>query len=218
LAWGRPRLSPSVQARQARCPRSDTGEACGPEPDAPASTIEHATTVRRVAGLFSQLRSENQLTARHIRLRRRIYAHRTRRALPNPLPGWCTRVLSTSEPATLWQLPRARVKHARMPRATVRRAIAPPEIERGPTRPLLRDERGPVSIAAADRKYGHGLIGAQGGGKSPVMARHFAHDARDGDRAVVLIDPKGPPARLALGPAPADRIVHTWTSGTPNSG
>ena len=46
------------------------------------------------------------------------------------LPGWRTGVLSTSELATLWQLPRARVKHARMPRATVRRAIAPPEIDR----------------------------------------------------------------------------------------
>ena len=51
-------------------------------------------------------------------------------ALPNPLPGLRTGVLSTSELATLWQLPRARVKHARLPRATVRRAIAPPEIER----------------------------------------------------------------------------------------
>ena len=35
-------------------------------------------------------------------------------AAPNPLPGWRDGVLSTSELATLWQLPRARVKHARL--------------------------------------------------------------------------------------------------------
>ena len=40
-------------------------------------------------------------------LRRRLYARRTELALPNPLPGLRTGVLSTSELATLWQLPRA---------------------------------------------------------------------------------------------------------------
>ena len=136
------------------------------------------TTVRRVAGLFSQLRSENELGPRKIYLRRRALRRAgSQLALPNPLPGLRTGVLSTSELATLWQLPRARVKHARLPRAAVRRAIAPPAIERDATRVLLRDERGAVSIAPADRKYGHALIGGQGGGKSSVMARHFANDA-----------------------------------------
>jgi hypothetical protein len=118
---------------------------------------QDATTVGRAAGLFSQLRSENELGARRMRVRRWFYARRTEWALPNLLPGLRTGVLSTSELATIWQLPRARVKHARMPRATVRRAIAPPEIDRDEPRALLRDERGPVSIAAHDRKYGHAL-------------------------------------------------------------
>ena len=83
---------------------------------------------------------------------------------------------------------------------------------------LLRDERGPVSIAPADRKYGHALIGGQGGGKSSVMARHFANDARDPDRAVILIDPKGPLAELCLGLAPADRTVHYLDLGHPEIG
>ncbi|MDP9223228.1 MAG: type IV secretion system DNA-binding domain-containing protein, partial [Actinomycetota bacterium] len=129
-----------------------------------------------------------------------------------------TGVLSTSELATLWQLPRARVKHARLPRATVRRAIAPPEIDREPERVLLRDERGAVSIAPADRKYGHALIGGQGGGKSSVMARHFANDARDPDRAVILIDPKGQLAELCLGLVPAGRTVHYMDLGHPEVG
>jgi hypothetical protein len=176
------------------------------------------TTVCRVAGLYSQLRSENALGTRRIRVRRALYARRTQLALPNALPGLRTGVLSTSELATLWQLPRARVKHARLPRATVRRAIAPPEIERESARALLHDERGPVSIAARDRKYGHALIGGQGGGKSSVMARHFANDVRDPDRAVILIDPKGPLAQLCLGLVPADRTVHFIDLGRPEIG
>lgn len=177
-----------------------------------------ARTVRRAAGLFSQLRSENDLGPRQMYLRRRLYARRTELALPNPIPGLRTGVISTSELATIWQLPRARVKHARIPRATVRRAIAPPEVHREETRMLLRDERGPVAIAPADRKYGHALIGGQGGGKSSVMARHFANDARDPERAVILIDPKGPLAELCLGLAPADRTVHYLDLGHPEIG
>ena len=177
-----------------------------------------ATTARRVAGLFSQLRSENDLGAHQVWLRRRLYARRTALALPNLLPGLCTGVLSTSELATLWQLPRARVKHARMPRATVRRAIAPPEIERDPQRMLLHDESGPVSIAPEDRKYGHALMGGQGGGKSSVMARHFANDVADPNRAVILIDPKGPLAELCLGLAPTHRTVHYLDLGRPEVG
>ena len=176
------------------------------------------TTVRRAAGLHAQLRSENALVPRQMRVRRRLYARRVELALPNPLPGLRRGVLSTSELATLWQLPRARVKHARLPRAAVRRAIAPPDIARDPERVLLRDERGPVSIAPADRKYGHALIGGQGGGKSSVMARHFANDVQDLDRAVILIDPKGPLAELCLGLVPAGRTVHYLDLGRPEAG
>jgi hypothetical protein len=181
-------------------------------------TGNDATTARRAAGLFSQLRSENDLAARHLRLRRRLYARRAELALPNVVPALRTGVLSTSELATLWQLPRARVKHARMPRATVRRAIAPPEIERNDGRALLRDERGPVSIAPEDRKYGHALMGGQGGGKSSVIARHFANDVADPHRTVILIDPKGPLAKLCLGLAPAHRTVHYLDLGRPEVG
>ena len=100
------------------------------------------TTARRVAGLFSQLRSENALEPHNVYLRRRLYARRIAAAMANPIPGLRSGVLSTSELATLWQLPRARVKHARLPRAAVRRAVAPPAIERDARRVLLRDERG----------------------------------------------------------------------------
>ena len=179
---------------------------------------EDRASVRRVAGLFSQLRSENEFVRRQMRLRRRLYAARIADATPNPLPGLRTGVLSTSELATLWQLPRGRVKHGALLRSTVRRASAPAEIDRNPERVLMQDEHGAVTIAQADRKFGHALIGGQGGGKSSVMARHFANDTGDPDRAVILIDPKGPLAELCLGLAPSDRTVHYLDLGRPEMG
>jgi hypothetical protein len=175
-------------------------------------------SVRRVAGLFSQLRSENELVRRQMRLRRLLYSARIADAMPNPLPGPRTGVLSTSELATIWQLPRGRVKHPALLRSSVRRAAAPAGIDRDPTRVLMRDEQGPVSLASWDRRYGHALIGGQGGGKSSVLARHFANDTRDPNRAVVLIDPKGPLAALCLGLAPAGRTVHYMDLGHPEVG
>jgi hypothetical protein len=125
---------------------------------------------------------------------------------------------STSELATLWQLPRGRVKHGALLRSTVRRASAPAGIDRDPRRVLMRDEHGAVSIAPADRKFGHALIGGQGGGKSSVLARHFANDARDPDRVLILIDPKGPLAELCLGLVPAWRTVNYMDLGRPEVG
>jgi hypothetical protein len=177
-----------------------------------------ASEVRRVAGSFSQLRSENELGRREMRVRRVLYGGRITDALPNPFPGLRVGVLSTSELPTLWQLPRARVKHARLHRSSVRRATAPPEIDRDLARLLLRDERGPISMAATDRKYGHALIGGQGGGKSSVMARHVLNDVRDSRRAVILIDPKGPLAELCLGLIPTNRTVHYVDLGRPEIG
>lgn len=179
---------------------------------------EDPPSVRRVAGLFGQLRSENELVRREMRARRALYGNRFTRAMPNPVPGFARGVMSTSELATLWHLPRGRVKHGGLIRSSVRRATAPAGIHRDAESMLLRDEHGPVSIAPADRKYGHALIGGQGGGKSSVMARHFANDTRDPDRAVILIDPKGPLAELCLGLAPTERTVHNLDLGRPEIG
>lgn len=177
-----------------------------------------AVVARRVAGLYAQARSENTLVVRTMRLRRRLYADRLHTALPNPYPSLRTGILSTSELATIWQLPRGRSKHAALERSSVRRAIAPSTINRDPESVLMKDERGPVSLGTDDRKFGHMLIGGQGGGKSSVLARHFANDARDPDRAVVLIDPKGPLAELCLGLVPEGRTVHYMDLGAPMIG
>src|SRR3954454_17584976 len=50
------------------------------------------------------------------------------------------------------------------------------------------------------------------------MARHFANDVEDLDRAVILIDPKGPLAELCLGLVPAGRTVHYVDLGRPEAG
>jgi hypothetical protein len=179
---------------------------------------EDRAAVRRVAGLFSQLRSENELVRRDMRLRRRLYGRRLGRALPNPIPGLRSGILSTSELATLWQLPRARAKLARIPRSTMRRAVAPPAICRDPHRQLLVDDHGPVGIHPEDRKYGIAFMGGQGGGKTSGMARQIAVDARDDDCAAVVADPKGPLAELVLGLIPAHRTVHYIDLGHPEIG
>ena len=178
----------------------------------------HRADAARAAGVFAQLRSENELARRDMRLRRRLYARRVELALPNPIPGWARGILSTSELATIWQLPRARAKHAQVPRSTQRRAAAPPEIDRDPAHQLLEDEHGPVGIAPADRKYGHALLGGQGGGKSSVIVRRVYSEARHGTAAIVLKDPKGPLAELALGLIDAGRTVHYLDLGHPEVG
>jgi hypothetical protein len=179
---------------------------------------DDALGVRRVAGTFSQLRSENELVRRDLRLRRRLYLRRFELALPNPLPGLRTGVLSTSELAAIWQLPPATAKHIRILRSTMRRALAPVEIARDPLAELMRDELGPVGIAAEDRKYGHALMGGQGGGKTSCLARHLAIAAADRDRAIVLIDGKGPLAQAALGMLPEARTVHYLDLAKPELG
>lgn len=172
----------------------------------------------RVAGLFAQLRAENELVRREIRLRRALYTRRIEAAAPNPLPGTRTGLLATPELATLWQLPRARVKEVRLNRSTVRRALAPPEVERSAALQLMEDEQGPVGLAASDRQYGHALVGGQGGGKSSVMARSIMAAARDDSRALVIFDPKGPLAELARGVLPAERVVHYLDLAAPEFG
>lgn len=174
--------------------------------------------VARIAGLYAQLRAENELVRRDMRVRQELFARRIAAAVPNALPSVRTGLLSTAELATIWQLPRARVKGIALNRSTIRRALGPPEIDRTPENELMQDERGPVGIAAADRQYGHALIGGQGGGKSSVLARSLLAAARDEDRAIVLLDPKGPLAELALGLIPRHRTVHYLDLAAPEFG
>ena len=179
-----------------------------------------ATTVRRVAGLFSQLRSENELGPRNdatsgaASTPRRIAA-----ALPNPLPGPAHRRALDLGARHAVAAP-ARARQARPPPARDRPARDRAARRSSATRracccatSAARSRSRPRTASTGTR-----LIGGQGGGKSSVMARHFANDARDPERAVILIDPKGPLAELCLGLAPAERTVHYLDLGHPEIG
>lgn len=179
----------------------------------------HTTrTARAIAGVFAEARAENELAERNMNLRRRLYAARVERAAANPLPSPLRGVVSASELAALWSLPRQRTKLARLVRSPVRRAPAPPELSRDPAEAIMRDERGPVGIRPADRKYGLALIGAQGVGKTTVMARTIELDAADRDAALIVLDPNQDLARHTLSLIPEDRTCWYMDFAEPEVG
>jgi hypothetical protein len=173
---------------------------------------------KALSGLFFESRSENELVPRHARLRAALYARRTALAANNPLPSFMHGVLSSSELAALWSLPRQRVKTAQLVRSPLRRAPAPPEIARQPEVQIMRDERGPVGLFEADRKYGLAFIGGQGVGKTSAMARTIAIDAQDREAALIVLDPKHDLAEHALSLIPDDRAVWYMDLARPEVG
>lgn len=182
-------------------------------------------TATAICGLFSESRSENQLVEREMRLRRGLYAKRIAAAGGNPLPAWWRGVLSSSELAALWSLPRQRVKGAQLERSAVRRAPAPPTIARDPRLAIMRDERGPVGLLREDRQLGIGLVGGQNAGKTSTMAAVVDIDVNDidprtgePDCAVILVDPKQDLARLALELVPEHRTCWYMDFGRPEIG
>jgi hypothetical protein len=181
-----------------------------------ASETSEAT--KALAGLFSEAHSENALMQRKMRLRARLYARRIRRAASNPLPSFLHGVLSASELAALWSMPRQRVKTAQLVRAPVGRAPAPPQIARAKELEIMRDERGPVGILKDDRKYGLAFIGGQGVGKTSAMARTIEIDARDADAALIVLDPKHDLAERALSLVPPERAVWYMDLARPEVG
>ena len=173
---------------------------------------------RALGGLFAESRSENALVLRHARLRAGLYRRRAACAAANPLPPFLHGVLSSSELAALWSLPRQRVKVAQLVRSAVRRAPAPPGIARDPAHQIMSDERGPVGILPADRKYGLAFIGGQGVGKTSAMARTIEIDARDREAALFVLDPKHDLAEHALSLVPEDRTVWFMDLARPEVG
>jgi hypothetical protein len=179
---------------------------------------ESLQAARALAGLFSEAHSENALIQRKMRLRARLYRRRMARAASNPLPSFLHGVLSASELAALWSLPRQRVKTAQLVRSPVGRAPAPPQIARAHELQIMRDERGPVGIRAEDRKYGLAFIGGQGVGKTSAMARTIEIDARNRDAALIVLDPKHDLAERALSLIPPERTVWYMDLARPEVG
>jgi Replication-relaxation len=179
---------------------------------------ESREAARALAGLFSEAHSENVLMQRKMRLRARLYGRRIALGASNPVPSFLHGVLSASELAALWSLPRQRVKAAQLVRAPVGRAPAPPQIARSKELQIMRDEHGPVGIFKEDRKYGLAFIGGQGVGKTSAMARTIEIDARDPDAALIVLDPKHDLAERALSLVPAGRTVWYMDLARPEVG
>ena len=131
-----------------------------------ASPARTPTAVRRVAGTFSQLRSENELVQTRdapappaLRPPARAGAAQpaARPRARHPLDLRAGHALAAA----------ARAQQARPhPAVPLRRAVAPPEICRDPERRLLVDEHGPVGLAPGRPQVRPGADGRPGGGKS----------------------------------------------------
>lgn len=173
-----------------------------------------------IAGLLAGGTSgENRLMIRQPLPLLWLYRRRLPDARPKLAVSWLRCVYSSSEMAGLWQLPTPRQKNLRVRRSNLPRAPAPACMERT-TREhgVLEDEHGWVRIAAEDKKYGIGIVGSQGTGKTSVIVADLANDAEDPDCACIVFDPKTTLAKYALSVIPESRTVYFLSLANPDFG
>lgn len=171
-----------------------------------------------LTGALAELRQDNSLTPRTMRVRRRLTAYRAAHGLRPLLPSCWTGALSGAEIASAWHLPGLRVKDVELHRQTTRRLSAPSAISRDPHDMLLTDEHGPLGIRPVDRRKGLAVLGSPGAGKSALLLRYVGNVARDRSRALILVDPKEDLARDTLTIIPPTRKVHIIDLRRPHVG
>lgn len=170
------------------------------------------STAQGVLGVFSEASAENRIVSPNIpeeiliRMFRGLWLKWLKARMPS-IFLFRKFYLSSFHLATLIHLPSVRVRVATLNRYPVRRASAPLRICRDPEKAILRDEEGLVGIFDEDRKYNILLLGGQGMGKSTTMENIIKNDARDGNRAMIIIDPNNDLAVKALGLIPPGREV-----------
>jgi hypothetical protein len=76
--------------------------------------------------------------------------------------------------------------------------------------PVLRAENAEVLIHPDDRRFGALLVGSMGSGKTAALTRFYLNDLRDGDAAIIVIDPKSELSRLCLRLTPPDCGKRVW--------
>jgi hypothetical protein len=173
-----------------------------------------------IAGLLAGgTSSENRLMVRQPLPLRWLYRRRLPDARPKLAVSWLRCVYSASEMSGLWQLPTTRQKNLRVRRSNLPRAPAPACMERTTSQHgVLEDEHGWVRIAAADKKYGIGIVGSQGTGKTSVIVADLANDAEDPDCVPIVFDPKTTLAKYALSVIPEWRTVYFLSFADPDFG
>jgi hypothetical protein len=182
-----------------------------------STTLPAAQTI---AGLLAGASGgENRLMIRQPVPLLWLYRRRLPDARPKIAVSWLRCVYSSSELAGLWQLPTPHQKNLRISRSNLPRAPAPSCMERT-TREhgVLEDEHGWVRIAAEDKKYGIGILGSQGTGKTSIVVADLANDADDHDCACIVFDPKTTLAKYALSVIPEWRTVYFLSLANPDFG
>jgi len=175
--------------------------------------------------LASELRAEsaeNRLVERGTSVRHGILGLYTRRVIRgegNALPSFHKAVFATTELAALWQLPSSDYAIVPFARSGVPLAPAPPGVYR-PTRGagMLRDAHGAVSIHPELRRQNTAVPGTVEQGKSSFLAATVAEDLLRERCAVIVLDPKGDAADVAVSLVPPERTCTFLDLSRPTCG
>lgn len=148
-----------------------------------------------------------------------LYTRRVVRGEGNPLPDLRRGVFASTELASLWQLPSVDYAAVPLTRSGVPVAPAPPAVFR-PTRGngVLRDRFGPVSIHPGMRRQNTAVAGTVEQGKTSFLAATVAEDLLREHCAVIVLDPKGDAAEVAVGMVPTDRTCTVLDFANPTCG
>jgi hypothetical protein len=173
----------------------------------------------------SELRAEgaeNRLVERSTAVRHGLagaYRRRVQRGEGNPWPAWHRGVWASTELAAVWHAPSVDYATVPLDRSAVPLAPAPPAIMRPREGPgLLRDAYGPVSIHPNMRRQNTAVPGAVEQGKTSYLAATVAEDLRRERCAVIVLDPKGDAAEVAVSAVPPERTCTLLDLAHPTCG
>ena len=149
----------------------------------------------------------------------RLVARRVARIDALRVPRSPRRLYRPAELAGLWCLPAPEFGALPCVRRAVPLAPAPPGIHRPREGAgLLRDEHGPVTIAAEQRRQHTAVVGAVDQGKTSLLVASTRDDLRRENCAVIVLDPKGDAAAAVLSIVPTTRVCTVLDMAAPRAG
>lgn len=179
-------------------------------------------TCERIASELRAEGAENRLVERGTTIRHGLlglYARRVPRGEGNPLPSLRKGVFASTELAALWHLPSMDYTTVPFARDPLPLAPAPPAIHRPRHgEGTLRDAHGPVSIHVGMRRQNTAVSGTVEQGKSSYLVATVAEDLRREHCAVIVLDPKGDAADVAVSLVPPDRTCTLLDFSHPTCG
>ena len=157
-------------------------------------------TCERIASELRAEGAENRLVQRGpARRARPRYGRRVARGEGNPWPDARRGLFATTELAALWHLPSVEYSTVPFQRSALPVAPAPPAIMRPPAgHGTLRDALGPVCLHPEMRRQNTAVPGAVEQGKTSYLTATVAEDLRRERCAIIVLDPKGDAAEVAV--------------------